>query len=140
MTDRLVMSEEGAGGLRAKLAQTAVASLILGTLLLYILALVPAVRTVRGPFLGAFVEPTLVVNDVGDDDWHGRAAGLGLSDHLVALDGQVLERSTSLYDRLSDYENGDRVTLTVESEDGERRQVSIVLQAFPSSTFWLCCV
>jgi len=101
-----------------KLAQGAVASLVLVTLLAYVLALLLAIHTIRGPFLGAFVEPTLVVNEVGEEDWNGRAAGLDLPDHLVTLDGQPLPHPHTLYARISDYEVGDTVTLVVERQNG----------------------
>ncbi len=133
MTDQAVVSEERGRELRRKLAQVAIASLLVLTLLVYALALVLAVWTARRPFLGAFVEPTLVVNSVGDDEWSGRAAGLDLPDHLTALDGARLTRPWSLYDRLAGYRVGDRVTLTAERQDGTQRQVTVALQRFPTS-------
>ncbi len=116
-----------------RLARAVVALLVLATLIVYAVALVLAVGTARHTFLGAFVEPTLVVNSVGDDDWTGRDAGLDLPDHLVGLDGQPLTRPWSLYDRLADYNPGDIVTLTVERQDGSSRQVTIALDAFPTA-------
>jgi signal transduction histidine kinase len=133
MTDRPVVNQKGASDLRAKLVQVLVALLMLATLAVYVLAAVLAIQTARRPFLGAFVEPTLVVNRVGENDWTGRAAGLDLPDHLVALDGQPLTHPQSLYDQLSGYKAGDIVTLTVERDDGSRRQVTVTLQSFPNS-------
>jgi signal transduction histidine kinase len=133
MTDQPAVNQKGASNLREKLVQALVALSILVTLSVYVAAAVVAQQTVRRPFLGAFVEPTLVVNSVGDDSWNGRAAGLDLPDHLVALDGQPLTHPEALYEQLSGYKAGDVVTLTVEREDGSRRRVTVTLQSFPSS-------
>jgi PAS domain S-box-containing protein len=133
MNDQPIMYQKIKGASRGKLSQAVIASLMLLTLLVCILALASALQTVRRPFLGAFVEPTLVVNNVGDDSWNGRAAGLDLPDRLVALDGQPLTRPEALYEQVSSYKAGDVVTLTVEGEYGARRQVTVTLQSFPSS-------
>lgn len=128
-----VVNEGGAGDWRDKLAQILVVLLLCVTILVYVLALVLAIQTARRPFLGAFVEPTLVVNSVGDDSWNGRAAGLDLPDRLIELDGQALTRPWSLYDRLADYKVGDTVTLTVLERGDEQHPVPVELQSFPLS-------
>jgi hypothetical protein len=133
MGDQPVSGERGARELREKLAQVTIALLMLLTLAMYIVAAVLAAQTASRPFLGALVEPTLVVNVVGEDDWSGRAAGLNLPDHIVALDGQPLTRPWSLYDALSAYETGDTVNLTVERPEGDVRSVTVELQSFPAS-------
>jgi signal transduction histidine kinase len=120
-------------GLSTRLAQAAVALALLGTLVVYVWALILGVQTVREPFAGAFVEPTLVVNSVGDDDWRGRAAGLDLPDHLAAIDGQPLTSPRSLYDRISRRAIGDILTLSVVRPEGGQRVVAVELQAFPPS-------
>jgi len=135
MTDEPVVTEETSPGPRAKLAQATVALLYVGALAVYAVALVLAVQTARRPFLGAFVEPTLVVNNVGENEWNGRSAGLDLPDHLTELDGQPLAGPRSLYNRLAHYQAGDLVTLTVEQPDGVRRQVQVALQDFPAAAF-----
>lgn len=131
MTDQLDANGKGKGELSARLAQAAVALLILVVFAVYVWAAVLAAQTARRPFLGAFVEPALVVSTVGEDDWNARAAGLRFPDHLVALDGHPLTRPRALHDTLSDYETGDRVMVTVERQDGDPRQVMLELQSFP---------
>ena len=118
---------------RDRAAQAAVALLLAVAVLVYVAALVLAVRVTHRPFLGVFVEPTLVVNAVGESRWTGRAAGLNLPDRLVALDGQRLTHPWSLYEVLGRYRVGDRVTLTVERPEGGRREVQVTLQSLPAS-------
>ncbi len=88
-------------------------------------------RTTRVPFPGLFTEPTLIVNDVGDEDWPGYAAGLTPPDQLVALDNQPLEHSRALMEALSGHEIGDTITLTAQAPDGSRHRVQIRLHSFP---------
>lgn len=135
MTEQPVVSGGGTSERYIKLAQVMVASLLSVTFLVYVVALILAVRTFRQPFLGAFVEPTLVVNAVGEDDWSGRAAGLDLPDRLVALGGQSLTRPWSLYDELSRYRVKSILMVAVEGQDGESRQLVVELQSFPASAF-----
>ena len=135
MSDQLTMHGAKVNKRRTQLAQVIIAALILVTLGVYILALASAVRAARQPFLGAFVEPTMVVSSVGDDDWNGRAAGLNLPDRLVAFDDAPLTHPRALYDELSRRQVNDTVTLTVERPDGARRLVQVELQSFPSSVF-----
>lgn len=132
MADQPVVIEKGTSNLRAKLAQVIIALLMALALSVYIVAAVLAVQTARRPFLGALVEPTLVINAVGDDGWNGRAAGLDLPDHIVALDGQPLTRPWSLYNALSAYRAGDTINLTLERPEGDVRTVPVELQPFPT--------
>jgi GAF domain-containing protein len=132
MNTQATMADKRTSDLRNKVVQGIIVLLMLMTIIVYAIALVSAVQVARRPFLGAFAEPTLVVNTVGKDAWIGRAAGLNLPDHLVELDGQPLTRPGALYERLDDYQVGDVVTLVVEQPEGDRRQVDVELQALPS--------
>lgn len=109
-----------------------VAAVLVATVLLLAWAAFLAWRTTQIPFPGLFTEPTLVVNDAGDQAWPGYAAGLHISDHLVALDGQPLESTTALMRALAQHEPGDVVTLTAQGEDGIRRDVQVRLEHFPT--------
>lgn len=88
-------------------------------------------RTVSLPFPGLFTEPTLVVNQAGDQAWPGYAAGLHIPDHLVALDSRPLTSTTALMRELSRYGPRDVITLTARSEDGTLRDIQVRLQPFP---------
>jgi signal transduction histidine kinase len=129
--DRETLDEEP--GRLGRLVQAGVALLFFATLAVYALAAIRAAETVHGPFLGAFVEPTLVVNRVGEDTWTGRASGLGWPDRLISLDGQQLTGPDSLYQQLSKLEAGDSVTLEVEGGRRSRRDVTVTLQSWPGS-------
>src|SRR4051812_10236223 len=72
-------------------ARAAVATVLVLTLVIYLLA-TPALafRWLHQPFLGAFVEQTLVFNNVGATDavpWPAFAAGVRPGDMLQAIDG-----------------------------------------------------
>ena len=110
-----------------------VAVVLVATVFFLIGAAFLAWRTMQVPFLGLFTEPTLVVNDVGDQTWPGYAAGLHIPDHLVALDGQPLGSSTALVSVLAQYEPGDTVTVTAQGEDGALRDVLVRLEPIPRS-------
>jgi signal transduction histidine kinase len=133
MSDQPVVKGERASGWRNKLAQVVIVVFMLTALGVYVLALALAVHTIGQPFLGAFVEPTLVVSGVGDDDWNGRTAGLDLPDRLVEFGSKPLTHPRALYDELSRRRVNDVVTLKVEQPDGQRRSVVVELQSLPSS-------
>jgi len=99
--------------------------------LLLVAAAFLAWRSMQIPFPGLFTEPTLVVNDLGDQTWAGYAAGLHIPDHLVALDGQLLEDTTALMRTLEQYEPGDVVTLTARDTDGTLRDARVLLEPLP---------
>lgn len=99
--------------------------------LLMVVAAFPAWSVARIPFPGFFAAPTLVVNRVGDQTWAGYAAGFRYADHLVAVDGQPLEGTTSLTRALSCYEPGDEVVLTVRDRAGTQRDVRVRLESIP---------
>jgi len=88
-------------------------------------------HTARVPFPGVFTEPTLIVNDTGDQTWPGYTAGLHIPDHLVALGGLPLENATALMRALAQHKPGEVVTLTARGEDGTLRDVRVRLEPFP---------
>jgi signal transduction histidine kinase len=90
-------------------------------------------RTTKVPFPGLFAEPTLIVNGLGDKNWSGYAAGLRISDHLVALDSRPLENTTALMRTLAQFEPGDVVTLTARREDGALHDFPVTLKPLPTN-------
>ncbi len=90
----------------------------------------PAWRTMQTPFLGILTKPTLVVEDVGNPDWPGYKAGLSPFDVIVTLDDQPLTRTTALMHKLRQYQPGDVVTLTAQTQDSAMRDFSVRLINF----------
>jgi hypothetical protein len=73
-----------------------VTAVLAASLLLLAVAGYLAWYTATTPFPGLFTEPTLIVNQAGDQSWSGYAAGLHIPDHLIALNGIPLETTTAL--------------------------------------------
>lgn len=97
------------------------------------------------PFIGAFVEQTLVFNGVGPTDdpasWPAYSQGLTLSVQdgevfyyqLKAIDGRPVVTAQDMAGVLSDFRPGDQVTLLVRSSDGGLQEVPVPLVQFPLS-------
>jgi len=128
--DKLQIGQRFQGGVLVQV--WIVAAVLAATVLILATAAFFAWYTIQTPFPGLFVEPTLVLNGTGDQTWAGYAAGLCYTDHLLALDGQLLEGTTALMRELSRHEPGDVVTLTAQSKDGTRRDVQVRLEPFPT--------
>ena len=71
----------------------AIAFLIAGML---ILALWWAWKWYQRPFLGLFIEPNLVISQIGEADWPARQAGVQWSDRLRAVNGQPVSNAKEL--------------------------------------------
>lgn len=84
----------------------------------------------RTPFPGIFTKPTLVVEDVGNPNWHGYSAGLSPLDVIVALDDQPLTKPTALTQMLREHQPGDVITLTARTQDDTLRDFSVRLTNF----------
>jgi len=108
--------------------------LLVGAAVLQLVAGVLAIRAIRLPFPGLFVEPTLVVNELGDPNWPGYAAGFHHPQWLVALDGRPLQTPTALIEALSAYQVGDRVVLTATDVTGARLEAAVPLMRMPWET------
>lgn len=90
---------------------------------------------VARPYLGIQGAPTSgghLVDSV-EADGPAAAAGLAAGDVIVAIDGQAINRQTSLLDLLMEREPGDTVTLTVE-RDGAEQTIQVVLGQRPAAT------
>ncbi|MDW8226959.1 MAG: GAF domain-containing protein [Anaerolineales bacterium] len=93
-----------------------------------------AYHWLRLPFLGAFVEQTLVVNQVTPsepDAWPLLKHVPDFGYRVVELDGIPLDSSFALSARLRNYRVGETVQVVLESPNGERQTHPIVLQSFP---------
>jgi signal transduction histidine kinase len=114
--------------------------------IVYVLAPVLAWQWIRNPFLGVFLEPTLVVSDVHNPDWPTRQAGLRNADRLLAIDGQSVATGREVAAVLSQRQPGQTVTLTAEKdpskltiEDGNpedsRSPAELIILRIPLITF-----
>jgi PDZ domain len=98
-------------------ARAAVATVLVLTLAIYLLA-TPALafRWLRQPFLGAFVEQTLVFNNVGATNaqpWPAFAAGVLPGDKLQAINGVTVDSADAIAHVLAQKAPGQSVTLSV---------------------------
>lgn len=85
-----------------------------------LLAPVLAWRWTRSPFLGLFLEQTLVISDVHNPLWPARQAGLRNADRLLAIDGQTVTTGREVAAVLTHKQPGQTVTLTVEKDPNPR--------------------
>jgi signal transduction histidine kinase len=114
-----------------------------------LLAPVLAWQWTRSPFLGLFLEQTLVIADVHNPAWPARQAGLRNADRLLAIDGQPVTTGREVAAVLARKQPGQAVTLTIEKDPAARQgsggqdrlspgkviEVNIPLLTFPISDF-----
>jgi signal transduction histidine kinase len=120
-------------------ARAAVFTVLALTLLIYLLA-TPALafRWLRQPFLGAFVEQTLVFNNVGAtgaQPWPAFAAGVQPGDELLAIDGTRVDSSGAISRVLDQKAAGQSVTLSVARNVNTTVDLSVPLTSFPAQSF-----
>ena len=118
--------------------RAAVATVLVLTLGIYLLA-TPALafRWLRQPFLGAFVEQTLVFNNVGATDaqpWPAFAAGVQPGDLLQAIDGTHVADAATIGALLSLKAPGQSVTLSLLKGAGTV-DIVVPLTGFPAQSF-----
>ena len=61
---------------------------VLFAMVVLVLAPFWALEWYHTPFLGLFIEPNMVVSQIGAEDWPARQAGIGLADQLLSVNGQ----------------------------------------------------
>ncbi len=120
-------------------ARAAVATVLVLTLVIYLLA-TPALafRWLRQPFLGAFVEQTLVFNNVGATDaqpWPAFAAGVQPGDELQAIDGTPVDKGAAMSAVLAQKAPGQSVTLRVLRGVETTVNITVPLTSFPALPF-----
>ncbi|MDX9863901.1 MAG: GAF domain-containing protein, partial [Anaerolineaceae bacterium] len=106
--------------------------IVLAALLVQILVSGPWLNT---PFIGAFVEPTMVFN--GNDSierpssWSAINAGIESRDQLLAVDGLPVDNARDLRAFLQGKSVGDSVDLSVKRENGATEKISVTLIPLP---------
>ena len=105
--------------------------------ILFVLGLFLANRWFQQPFLGAFYEHTLVFNGTGPGDAMPAWAlfdQVVVGDQLVAINGIPVKSAEEIHDILKGYFPGEEVNVTVRSENGDERILTVTLYSFPSSS------
>ena len=106
-------------------------------IVVFVASLILATRWMQRPFLGAFYEHTMVFNGTGpatpSPEW-ALFEQVALGEQLVAINGSPVRSDQNVQGVLSQFFPGETVTVTVRSEDGQQRDLGIVLRAFPSSS------
>ena len=98
------------------------------------LALILALQTFSTPFIGAFVENTVVFHANGPmrpGSWAAKNAGFHFGDRLESINGEEVNQVSAYLNALGNYQVGDQVTLTATKPEGERLSATITLQSLP---------
>lgn len=104
---------------------------------LIIFAIVPilAFQWIHTPFIGVFIEHTMMANGVGPqapEYWPAYTQGLDtFGKQLTQVNGEPVFTPRELQTVLRQYSVGDTVTLTFIDLDKTEHEMSIILQAFP---------
>lgn len=104
---------------------------------LFVSSIFLALRWMQRPFLGAFYEHTMVFNgtkpSTPSPEW-ALSGQVVLGDQLMAINGSPVRSDGDVRNALASFFPGETVTLTIRSEDGQQRNLDIVLHPFPAST------
>jgi signal transduction histidine kinase len=105
-----------------------------------VLASIFALQWLDRPFLGAFVEHTLVLNGVGPADHPGRAWELYRQEphfgpRVIAINGEPIPDSRTFHQVLGRYFPGESVVVDLEYQDGGRQSYTVTLGVFPYRDF-----
>lgn len=124
-----------------RLSYWAIALLLAGTVAVELAVPVVAWRWQQQPFLGFFVEHTLVVSGIRNPAW-GVKVPPNPTARLAAINGQPVESSRALNRFLRNRSAGEQVTLTFQYRDGSSLgPLPVTLRRFPRgdrlAMFWL---
>ncbi len=106
----------------------------------FILIPISATKWLKSPFMGAFVEHSLLFNGVGTskentdpDAWQLFNAGLSLGDQLKEIDGHTISSSEDIANALAQHIPGDEIQITYENIEKGELTKSIQLISFPNT-------
>lgn len=119
--------------LATRLGRVCVFLVLVATVVALLSSHVLAWRWSRRPFLGMLLEPTLLISPFEGRGWARLETDPALKEHshLIAIDGQPVERGDDVAAILARRSVGDTVQVTVVSEEGVRRTEPITLTSFP---------
>ena len=118
-----------------RLLEWAVLAILVVTVAIYAITPYLALTWARQPFLGAFVEKTLIFNGIGDPldpAWSARQE-IPENNQLLAVAGVPVTDSQALRQALAGWSAGDVVAVTSQSRAGATRTDRVTLSAFPLS-------
>jgi len=96
-----------------------------------------AFKWLNTPFLGAFVEQTMVFNGVGanrdDEAWTLFNSDVQLHDQLLQVDGKDVHSAADIQRALESHFPGEDVPVTYRTPDGNEETVIVTLNEFPAA-------
>ncbi|MBI4769352.1 MAG: GAF domain-containing protein [Chloroflexi bacterium] len=100
-------------------------------LLVFVAAPVLALRWINQPFVGGFMEQTLVFNGVGRQSWPLLQAGVGFPEQLQRVNGVTVSSTRTAAVLLEGSSVGEPVRLQLRNlSSGQTREVEVTLQRF----------
>jgi signal transduction histidine kinase len=106
-------------------------------ILVLILAGFLANNWLKTPFLGAFVEHTLVFNGVGPqnpgDAWPILQQGIHFGNQLVSIAGTEVHSAQDIHQVLINFFPGETIPVIIRDSSGQFQTLNITLHAFPQS-------
>ncbi len=127
------------GALKTRLTIYLTAAYQVVALLALIMMILAGISWYRAPFIGAFVEHTLLFNAIEparSNTWNAKNAGFEFGDQLIAIDGQAIRQHGEYLQILNAYEIGETIEITARTAQGDLRTKAITLQQFPAIDFW----
>ncbi|NQU29644.1 MAG: hypothetical protein HQ525_03155, partial [Anaerolineae bacterium] len=106
----------------------------------FIIIPVVAFQWWKTPFIGAFVEQTMVFNGVGpiregteNEAWELFLSGVTLGDQLKEIDGKSISSAGDIQEILSAYQFNDEIQVTYQREEGSKSNKNLNLIPFPTT-------
>ena len=106
----------------------------------FIIIPVVAFQWWKTPFIGAFVEQTMVFNGVGpiregteNEAWELFLSGVTLGDQLKEIDGKSISSAGDIQEILSTYQFNDEIQVTYQREEGSKSNKNLNLIPFPAT-------
>ena len=119
------------------LPQLLVLIYLLTTLVAFVAYPILAVRWYSSPFIGALLQPGLLVNGAKPSqasiEWPAQAQGASNGDRLTGINGVAVASSRDVTAALKEFRPGDSVNLTLVSAGGQERSIDVQLSSFPAS-------
>jgi len=117
---------------------------LLGTGVVFVLLPIFALHWFQTPFLGGFIEQTMVVNMSGRADWALNRAvnalrppgGTHFGYQVLSIDGQPVRSAQDVQHILAAHQPGEEVTLTLRAPQGTQVEVTVPLGHFPPTDQW----